>query len=804
MMLIVAEKPSVGRAIAEVLGARESHEGYLEGHGVIVTWCVGHLVELALPEDYNPDYAHWKYKDLPIIPDQWKYNISKGSAKQFEIVRSLMNEERVTEIICATDAGREGELIFRLVYLKTGCRKPVRRLWVSSLEASAIRQGMSNLKSITAYDNLFAAALCRAQADWLIGMNATRLFSLLYGPTLHIGRVMTPTLAMLAERENAIEHFVPETFYTVKLNLGPGMSAHSERIHELSAAQRLMTACNATDAIVKMIERKQKRESPPPLYDLTTLQRDANRFFGFSAQQTLDYAQALYEKKLLTYPRTDSRYLSNDMLPKISGLASRVQTAMPFANGLKLAGRIEQVVNDQKVTDHHAIIPTEFMPGQMSAVNGLPAEVRDVLGLVCVRLLCAIDDPLVYDETTVVVECAGTEFSMKGRKILQMGWKRIWEAFRGSNAGRIYNEKQDAEAPIPDDITEGSMFALPRAELSEGKTTPPARYTEDTILHAMETAGATDIPEDAEHRGIGTPATRAAIIEKLIETKLIERSGDRHRYKLVPTSKGKALASVLPDKLLSPQLTAEWEQRLKRIEKGVEQPIDFMRDIREYTEDALRKVLEGKHIHIPKTPRRDYTESQIKRLVDIEAKLREGKGKGYMVWAERNNIDAKAQSIIYLKENHIGSIAELNQRITALRSERNHLNASIRRNQNRMKEINELRKAIRDYSRTKDVYTHYRESGWSLEFYQEHRREIEAHKQAQEMYSMHDGKMPTLKDLSAEYDTLREQKSADIAAVEKLKPQLTTLNHIKYNFDILERDCIPASKERHREQKSER
>ena len=590
MMLIVAEKPSVGRAIAEVLGARESHEGYLEGHGVIVTWCVGHLVELALPEDYNPDYAHWKYKDLPIIPDQWKYNISKDSAKQFEIVCSLMNEERVTEIICATDAGREGELIFRLVYLKTGCRKPVRRLWISSLETSAIRQGMSNLKSITAYDNLFAAALCRAQADWLIGMNATRLFSLLYGPTLHIGRVMTPTLAMLAERENAIEHFVPETFYTVKLNLGPGMIAHSERIHELSAAQRLMTACNATDAIVKRIERKQKRESPPPLYDLTTLQRDANRFFGFSAQQTLDYAQSLYEKKLLTYPRTDSRYLSNDMLPKISGLASRVQAVMPFANGLKLAGRIEQVVNDQKVTDHHAIIPTEFMPGQISAVNGLSAEVRDILGLVCVRLLCAIDDPLVYDETTVVVECAGTEFSMKGRKILQMGWKRIWEAFRGSNAGRIHNEKQDAEAPIPDDITEGSMFALPRAELSEGKTTPPARYTEDTILHAMETAGATDMPEDAEHRGIGTPATRAAIIEKLIETKLIERSGDRHRYKLVPTSKGKALASVLPDKLLSPQLTAEWEQRLKRIEKGVEQPIDFMRDIREYVKTLSQET----------------------------------------------------------------------------------------------------------------------------------------------------------------------------------------------------------------------
>ena len=588
MDLVVTEKPSVGRTIAGALSVKDSKDGYLEGNGMIVTWCVGHLVELALPEDYKPEYAHWRYRDLPIIPDKWKYNISPESAKQFNVVRSLMNDSRVDRIICATDAGREGELIFRLVYQMAGCRKPVQRLWISSMEESAILDGMRNLKDISEYNNLYAAALCRAQADWLIGMNATRLYSLMYGPTLHIGRVMTPTLAMLAEREHTIEQFEPETFYNVRLDLGNGLTAHSERINDIQEAQRLAEACNHSSAVVKRIEHKQKCENPPLLYDLTTLQRDANRIFGYTAQQTLEYAQALYEKRLLTYPRTDSRFLTHDMEPKMKELASRVQGSLPFASGLQLASQTQRIVNDKKVSDHHAIVPTDSMPGQKAAIDALASSVRDLLTLVNVRLLCAMDEPFLYDELTVIVGCAGHEFRIKGKKILQMGWRRFQEAFRGSISGRGSEDEKEKVPSIPSDLKEGSEFALPKAQVTEGKTSPPAHHTEDTILHAMETAGAEDMPDDAERKGIGTPATRAAILEKLLDTKLIERAGDRHKRILVPTAKGKALASVLPGKLLSPRLTAEWEQRLKQIEKGEEQPESFMNDIRTYVQDLTK------------------------------------------------------------------------------------------------------------------------------------------------------------------------------------------------------------------------
>ena len=591
MELFIAEKPSVGKAIAAAIGATESKNGYMEGHGFMVTWCLGHLVELAMPEDYNKEFATWRYKDLPIIPDKWQYNVSKEGAKQFNIVCSLMNDDKVNGIICATDAGREGELIFRLVYEKAGCRKTVRRLWISSMEETAIREGIHTMKNQSAYDNLYQAALCRAQADWLIGMNATRLYSLLYGPTLPIGRVMSPTLAMLAQREAAIERFQPETFYTVKLDLGNGLEGHSERIHDLSEARNLTDACNKDSAVVTQIEHKEKRENPPLLYDLTTLQRDANRILGYTAQQTLEYAQALYEKRLLTYPRTDSRFLTHDMQQKMPELAFRVSGTLPFAAGIELTCHEAQVINDKKVNDHHAIIPTDSMPGEMNVVNALASGVRDLLTLVSTRLLCAMEEPCVYDETTVIVVCAGHEFTLKGKKILSMGWQRIWQAFCGSIGGHITADEETATA-LPDDLKEGDEVALPKAMLSEGKTTPPAHHTEDTILHAMETAGAEDMPEDAEHRGIGTPATRAGILEKLLETKLVERTGDRRKRVLLPTAKGKALASILPDKLLSPQLTAEWEQRLKQIEKGEEKPDAFMEDVcsfvQELTKDTVR------------------------------------------------------------------------------------------------------------------------------------------------------------------------------------------------------------------------
>lgn len=592
MELIIAEKPSVGRTIAAALGATESKNGYYQGRGMIVSWCIGHLVELAMPEDYNPEYKRWSYKDLPIMPQQWKYNISKESENQFNVVCSLMNDERVTGIICATDAGREGELIFRLVYEKAGCRKPVRRLWISSMEESAILDGFHSMKNLSAYDNLYQAALCRAQADWLIGMNATRQYSLLYGTTLHIGRVMTPTLAMLADREQAIDCFEPETFYTVKLDLGCGMTAHSERITDLSAARSLAEACNTSSATVTRIERKQKRENPPLLYDLTTLQRDANRVFGFTAQQALDYAQSLYEKSLISYPRTDSRYLTHDLEPKMAELSSRVCGSLSFAAGLVPESVPAQCIDDKKVSDHHAIIPTESMPSQTSKMGELASGAGELLNLICTRFLCAMDHPFLYEETTVTLECAGHEFKLKGKETLQMGWKRFWQAFRGSIGTQESDEEKNALPAISPDLKEGHEFSLPRAELTEGQTTPPAHHTEDTILHAMETAGAEDMPDDAEHKGIGTPATRAAILEKLIETKLIERTGERRKRILTPTAKGKALASVLPAKLLSAQLTADWEQRLKRIEKGEERPEAFMRDIcafvQELTKDTTR------------------------------------------------------------------------------------------------------------------------------------------------------------------------------------------------------------------------
>ena len=588
MELIIAEKPSVGRTIAAALGVNETKEGFLQGDEMMVTWCIGHLVELALPEDYKKEYGRWRYQDLPIIPGQWKYIVSRKSQKQFNIVRSLMNDERITGIVCATDAGREGELIFRLVYEQSGCKKPVRRLWISSMEKSAILEGFKNLKNMSAYNNLYRAALCRAQADWLIGMNATRLYSLLYGSTLHIGRVMTPTLAMLAEREQRIDHFEPEPFYVVKLDLGNGLLAHSERITDQNAAKALADACSRSSAVVKRVEHRQKTENPPLLYDLTTLQRDANRIFGFTAQQTLEYAQGLYEKQLITYPRTDSRFLTHDMKPKLPELASRIIGTLPFAAGLDIACSTDQVIDDRKVSDHHAIIPTDSMPGRMQTVNALPTGMKDLLALVCTRLLCAMDLPFSCDETQAVLECAGSSFRLKGKTVTQMGWQRIWQAFRGSAGNRIVEEPSEHVRMLPDDIKEGLEYPFVKPELEEGRTTPPAHHTEDTILHAMEKAGAEDMPEDAEHKGIGTPATRAAILEKLLETKLVERVGDKRKKVLIPTAKGRALASVLPEKLCSARLTAEWEQRLKQIEHGEEQAAQFMDDISVYVRDLVK------------------------------------------------------------------------------------------------------------------------------------------------------------------------------------------------------------------------
>ena len=582
MELFIAEKPSVGKAIAAAIGATESKNGYMEGHGFMVTWCLGHLVELAMPEDYNKNFATWRYKDLPIIPDKWKYNVSADGAKQFNIVSSLMNDEKVNGIICATDAGREGELIFRLVYEKAGCRKPVRRLWISSMEESAIREGIHVMKNQSAYDNLYQAALCRAQADWLIGMNATRLYSLLYGPTLPIGRVMTPTLAMLSEREDAIEHFEPETFYTVKLDLGNGLIGHSERIHDLSEARSLTEACNRDSAVVRQVEHKEKKENPPLLYDLTTLQRDANRIFGYTAQQTLEYAQALYEKKLLTYPRTDSNYLTEDMKDTIPELCELAASALPFSVAA-LSVDASRIINNGKVSDHHALLPTKQISG--ADLSSLPAGERNILTLVTVRLLCAVGEKHLYEDTAVVLLCGGATFTAKGRVVVSPGFKEIEQAFFATLKKKPEDDSKDEDAKALPPLAEGQTFEKVEASTKEGTTSPPRHFTEDLLLSAMEHASAEEFAEieGAERTGLGTPATRAGVLEKLVRGGFLERKGRQ----LLPTKKGFNLIVVLPDSVKSARLTAQWEAGLKSVERGEQAPDAFMGGIEQMVSDLV-------------------------------------------------------------------------------------------------------------------------------------------------------------------------------------------------------------------------
>ena len=588
MYLVITEKPSVGRTIAEVLGANKQCTGYLEGRDCVVSWCVGHLIELALPEKYNPAYLRWRYSDLPIIPEQWRFTVSEETKTQYEIVKKLMHDSRMTEVICATDAGREGELIFRLVYNTAECTLPVRRLWISSMEETAIREGFSSLKDGKSYDQLYEAALCRAKADWLIGMNATRLYSLVYGPTLHVGRVMTPTMAMITSREREIQTFKPETFYTVKLST-PGLEAKSERFENKEEAQHVQSICNRDTAKVIKVETKHCTENPPLLYDLTTLQREANSMLGFTAQQTLEYAQDLYEKSLVTYPRTDSKFLTHDMKQALPDLIDRIVKAVPFVSGFSTPVHVDTVIDDTKVTDHYAIIPTKTMPDMTSVVSGLPTGERDLLYMIAIRLICAVGEPCQYDETTVTLRCGNHDFMAKGKCTNQAGWKAIWHTFRGSMLSRI-TEEPSKEKMIPEGIQEGMELPFPTTEVTEGKTTPPARYSENTILHAMETAGIDELTEDAERKGIGTPATRAAILEKLIDTGLIERKGDKKKKVLVPTDMGMALTTVLPEELLSPALTADWENRLKCIEHGDESSERFLSDIGKMLKDLTVNI----------------------------------------------------------------------------------------------------------------------------------------------------------------------------------------------------------------------
>ena len=497
---------------------------------------------------------------------------------------------KVTSENYPTDAGREGELIFRSVYELAGCQKPMKRLWISSMEDSAIREGFASLHPGADYDGLRDAALCRAKADWLVGINATRLFSVLYHRTLNIGRVMSPTLALIVQREAEIDTFKPVPFYTVTLEL-PGFSVSGERMADKAAAQQLKTACQGAAATVKKVERKDKSEKPPALYDLTTLQRDANRLLGYTAQQTLDYLQNLYEKKLCTYPRTDSRYLTSDMATSLPELVRLTAGALPFAAGMELVCNAAQVINDKKVTDHHAVIPTRNLQG--ADLSGLPVGEKAVLELVALRLLCAVAQPYTFTETAVVVECAGAEFTAKGRTVKQLGWRALDAAYR-AGLKNAEPDKETEDKALPE-LSEGQTLPLSGAAVKEGKTTPPKHFTEDTLLSAMETAGKDDMPEDAERKGLGTPATRAGILEKLVSTGFLERKKSKKQVQLLPSHDAVSLITVLPEQLQSPLLTAEWEYRLGEIERGELAPEDFMDGISTMLQELVRtyQVIKG-------------------------------------------------------------------------------------------------------------------------------------------------------------------------------------------------------------------
>ena len=573
--LVIAEKPSVAHSLAAVIGATARKDGYLEGNGWRVSWCVGHLAGLADADSYDPKYAKWRYDDLPILPADWQMTVGKDKKKQFDVLKKLMNAPDVTEVVNACDAGREGELIFRSVYELAGCQKPMKRLWISSMEDSAIREGFANLRPGAEYDGLRDAALCRAKADWLVGINATRLFSVLYHRTLNIGRVMSPTLALIVQREAEIDGFKPVPFYTVTLEL-PGFTVAGERMKDKAAAEQLQSACQSAVATVKQVERKDKSEKPPALYDLTTLQRDANRLLGYTAQQTLDYLQNLYEKKLCTYPRTDSRYLTSDMAEGLPVLVNLVANAMTFRKGIAISCDAGAVINDKRVTDHHAVIPTRNI--QNADLSGLPVGERAVLELVALRLLCAVAQPHTYAETSVTVECAGVEFSAKGRTVKHPGWRALDAAYCANLKNTPEPDKETESKALPE-LTEGQSLPLSGTVVKEGKTSPPKHFTEDTLLSAMETAGKEDMPEDAERKGLGTPATRAGILEKLVSAGFLERKKSKKIVQLMPSHDAVSLITVLPEQLQSPLLTAEWEYRLGEIECGELPPEDFMAGI---------------------------------------------------------------------------------------------------------------------------------------------------------------------------------------------------------------------------------
>lgn len=581
MELVIAEKPSVAQSIAAVLGATQRKDGYLEGNDYLVSWCVGHLVELVQPESYEEAWKKWSYDNLPIIPQEWQHEVKSDTKAQYQILKKLMHDDRVDAVVCATDAGREGELIFRLTYNMAGCRKPMKRLWISSMEESAIRDGFHNLRPGSDYDNLYKSALCRQEADWLVGINGTRLFTVLYGgKALKVGRVQTPTLAMLVDRESKIMNFKKEAYYMAHI-MENGLDAVSEHISDKTEAERIAGACENGQALVTSVIKEEKWVAPPKLYDLTTLQRDANRLFGFTAKQTLEYTQSLYEKKLVTYPRTDSQYLSDDMEGTAKNVIEAIFNSLLFEQNIMFNPDIKRILNSKKVTDHHAIIPTMEIIKQDLKV--IPESEMKILSLCANRLLCATGEKHIYNSTKAELTCNEIVFKVSGKEVWKNGWKEFDDFFK--NSYKTTEDKSDAEEEkkLPE-LREGMTIAVEQTKVSEHFTQPPKHYTEDSLLSAMERAGAEDMGDEVERKGLGTPATRADIIEKLVKDGFVKRE----KKQMIPTEDGMKLITILPDVVKSPKLTADWENELTLVSKGEVAAEQFMSGIEAMVTDLVK------------------------------------------------------------------------------------------------------------------------------------------------------------------------------------------------------------------------
>ena len=578
MILVIAEKPSVSKSLANVIGANGRKDGFLEGNGYLVSWCLGHLAEYVMPDAYDPKYERWNFTDLPIIPDTWKLSVAETKSTQFHILSDLLNRSDLEYVVNACDAGREGESIFRRVYALSGSRAPIKRLWISSMEDQAIQEGFEQLRDGSEYENLYQAAECRAKADWLVGLNATRAFTTIFFKRLVVGRVQTPTLAILADRQKKILHFKKEAYYTVSLT-GDGLTVTSENILDEDEAKKLEQQCQGKSATVTEWKKEQKKQYPPKLYDLTTLQREANRFFGYTAQETLESLQEMYENKLVTYPRTDSQYITENMAETVHTILSGIPKIAPFLSETQLGDQVDRLINNGKVTDHHALLPTK--ESLRENPDELTERQKNLFYLIVQRLAQAVSSECIYEETEVEAACEGHLFKAKGKIILESGFQDVVRAFQ--NLYRKENEKEEKGA-ISAALSAGDVIPEVVASKTQHFTSPPKPYSEDTLLSAMETAGNKEFDSETEKKGLGTPATRATVIEKLVHSGYAVRKGKQ----IIATEDGMELIDVLPEYLKSANMTAQFENRLLQMERGEVTAENFLQGIT----DLLSRMLD--------------------------------------------------------------------------------------------------------------------------------------------------------------------------------------------------------------------